>query len=595
MNRSNYHFIFLVFVLIFNINYNINCQHSKCSLHQNCLNQIHVSSNISHISNSLSPKANQSLPRPMSSLYQCSCDSNSCHIYGNCCLDVELNKTSLSVSNYSCISIYTYQKLLSFRAISKCSKLWSAENNKYDNRNSRQIKYECEEANHSRDFMLTIPLTNNSTKTTYKNVYCAICNFDIENAEAWKANTYCSKTNLESCVLTFDTTDQLISHCSPPNLIDFCPDDSSFEQKLDCSLYLAPIKAFKGFETVLLKNTHCALCNNFSANKFNCPDGRKSDYPIQFDSEYSLSFSIVLDFNFKGKVGAEEKCDQKSIYDPWKKICRRVYCRDNTTFLNGKCVEFDDNANYTNQFDICPKIIIQPEEYKQLSDGSVIVMASNKIYNTSQYLINHETNTLTICSYSQEVNFMKSKFDESHSYLTIICLTISIISLAIKISHFFLKPEPRRISSILVLFLSISLIFAQTLFLFGVNRVEIPILCQLIAILMHYFFLASFFWMNVLSYDIYQTFASMLVKHSSNLLSRNLLIYSIYGWTLPFFITSTAVIVDQLAIADYDLSGISPGYGTVHCWIANRLALTVYFAAPLAILLIINTGKLTSL
>jgi len=65
----------------------------------------------------------------------------------------------------------------------------------------------------------------------------------------------------------------------------------------------------------------------------------------------------------------------------------------------------------------------------------------------------------------------------------------------------------------------------------------------------------------------------------------------VYGWTLPLIITASAVVVNQVIADDDD---ISPGYGTTHCWIANRLALTVFFAIPLAILLIINTGNLTS-
>ena len=54
--------------------------------------------------------------------------------------------------------------------------------------------------------------------------------------------------------------------------------------------------------------------------------------------------------------------------------------------------------------------------------------------------------------------------------------------------------------------LTLALFTALLVFSFGVSLVDPPDLCMAIAILLHYLYLSTFFWNNVMAYDVWATF-----------------------------------------------------------------------------------------
>lgn len=111
-------------------------------------------------------------------------------------------------------------------------------------------------------------------------------------------------------------------------------------------------------------------------------------------------------------------------------------------------------------------------------------------------------------------------------------------------------------------------------------------LCQLIASTMHFFFLAAFFWLNTMCFNIWWTFRDF--RPSS--LERNqellrLRLYSAYAWGLPMLITTIAVCVNSAP----DSSLLRPGFGEHGCWFSGeRLSIFAYFFGPIGVLLCIN-------
>lgn len=83
-------------------------------------------------------------------------------------------------------------------------------------------------------------------------------------------------------------------------------------------------------------------------------------------------------------------------------------------------------------------------------------------------------------------------------------------------------------------------------------------LCSAIAAALHYFFLASHCWMNVMSYDVFRTFTSSAciltrIRDKGKYLPR----YALYAWGAPLLVIGACVFIDFSHV----LPGINIGYG----------------------------------
>lgn len=116
--------------------------------------------------------------------------------------------------------------------------------------------------------------------------------------------------------------------------------------------------------------------------------------------------------------------------------------------------------------------------------------------------------------------------------------------------------------------------------------------CTMIASIMHFFFLAAFFWLNTMCFNIWWTFRDF--RPSS--LERNqeifrLRLYSAYAWGIPLLIATIAVTIDQLP--DTDL--LKPGFGVRSCWFSGgNIEIFAYFFGPVGILLCANMALFIS-
>ena len=129
--------------------------------------------------------------------------------------------------------------------------------------------------------------------------------------------------------------------------------------------------------------------------------------------------------------------------------------------------------------------------------------------------------------------------------------------------------------------LSVSLCMAQLLFLFASLAEHVPILCKIVAICVHYLYLSSFTWMNVMSYDVHNTFTTLL-KHSKDNTKR-FKFYSMYAWMLPLVIVCSGFIIDKMMSTSW-----RPAYGSNICWISNSNGLIAFFLLPVAALVFSN-------
>ncbi|XP_017065167.1 probable G-protein coupled receptor Mth-like 1 [Drosophila eugracilis] len=116
--------------------------------------------------------------------------------------------------------------------------------------------------------------------------------------------------------------------------------------------------------------------------------------------------------------------------------------------------------------------------------------------------------------------------------------------------------------------------------------------CQGLAICMQFFFLAAFFWLNTMCFNIWWTFRDFRpssLERNQEALRRYL--YYLYAWGGPLLITFVAACVDQLP----ETTLLRPGFGQLYCWFDNRnLSIFAYFYGPIGLLLCANIALFVS-
>ncbi|XP_078043234.1 G-protein coupled receptor Mth2 isoform X2 [Augochlora pura] len=113
-------------------------------------------------------------------------------------------------------------------------------------------------------------------------------------------------------------------------------------------------------------------------------------------------------------------------------------------------------------------------------------------------------------------------------------------------------------------------------------------MCYAFAYIIYFSFLASFFWLNVMCFDIWWTFGGFRSLQGSvkQRERKKFLIYSIYAWGFATILTSICALMDNLhSIPDHF---IRPQFAVQTCWFLTDIARAIYFYCPMGITVICN-------
>ncbi|CAH0585607.1 unnamed protein product [Chrysodeixis includens] len=110
--------------------------------------------------------------------------------------------------------------------------------------------------------------------------------------------------------------------------------------------------------------------------------------------------------------------------------------------------------------------------------------------------------------------------------------------------------------------------------------------CLFAAFIVYYAFQTSFFWLNVMCFDIWRTFSgyrggSMNKRREK----KRFLLYGLYAWGMPLVLTSLTAAMQFSDLPDHI---IKPGLGNRRCWFADWLSDLVYFFGPVLVLVVSN-------
>ena len=307
------------------------------------------------------------------------------------------------------------------------------------------------------------------------------------------------------------------------------------------------------------------------------------------------SFSMLLDMNFGGgrRGGKEENnCGPNEIFDHIYNRCHAITCGSMFVQQDGMCVQKNETwpsipGTWLNSS--CPRLIlVENLHYVQLENGSIIINSSGEILQPEEYEPSGDGRNVTICV-KEKRGGTYFNYSPAQRYMSDICLLISVVCLALHITIHIALPKLRNLPGKNLLSLSCALFMAQLLLFTGMVSYDIinTKVCQTMGLLVHWFYLAAFFWMNVMGFDICRTFAGSLTRRGGmpgRGQRSTFLYYSLYAWGCPTIIVSVGLTLDLTNWLD----NYAPQYGINVCWISNRNALGVFFALPVAALLLEN-------
>ncbi|KAG5321077.1 MTH2 protein, partial [Pseudoatta argentina] len=233
--------------------------------------------------------------------------------------------------------------------------------------------------------------------------------------------------------------------------------------------------------------------------------------------------------------------------------------------------------------------IRQIDDYLFLSNGSLYQPYINESIITSYCLAvwkNDKKVDVTVCfdSKAEDVPEEKKK-------IPVVGLIVSLPFLLATFVVYSILPELWNMHGYTLRGYVGSLFVAYT-FLVTIQLIHQAIIsysaCITFAFIIHFSFLASFFWLNVMCFDIWWTFGGFRSLQGSvkQRERKKFIIYSIYAWGSASLLSIICAIMDFVPSVPKEL--IRPEIGVTKCWFNTDEARALYFYGPMGVTVICN-------
>ncbi|XP_036362866.1 G-protein coupled receptor Mth2-like [Octopus sinensis] len=504
---------------------------------------------------------------------RCSCRPD-CYLYNECCSDMDQNTTSDHKQPYP--SIYY-----------SCRKVDDSYYYQFDrcppNHDVTEYVNNCENPD-SDDQLQSIPAFGKTSKKLYKNLYCVLCHGEefilwnllykcssflspsIENISNYVKDGTCVPT----VTLPSEDLDKYLYSCIP--YISNCPqDNNNTEQRMACETEPMALIYLNQEHLNQYKNKPCATCNGI----FEVPC--EVEYKIYPSVGSFIPLTILFNYHTKSititgeHIGTEHtllqlpSCPKHAVYDMNTKECRQVMYHPPLK---------------------CTTTRLNESEYYITSDGHLYLNNTQRLLNQSEFTRDSQGTSICVNNGTNNISNINgvSKYSVAGSYITLVGLVISIPALAITIIVYLCIPDLRTLPGKLLISLLSALFVGELLFLISSQVTKFTVLCKSLAIIMHYSFLTTFFWMNVMSFDAWHTFSGFTQLRSKGKGTKRLVLYSLYAWICPLVIVTVSLIFEYTP----GNHGLSPEYGSSICWITNGKSLLWFFAIPVMFIICLN-------
>ncbi|XP_014254269.1 G-protein coupled receptor Mth2-like isoform X4 [Cimex lectularius] len=169
-------------------------------------------------------------------------------------------------------------------------------------------------------------------------------------------------------------------------------------------------------------------------------------------------------------------------------------------------------------------------------------------------------------------------------------IAFSILLMVFTFLTYAILPSLRNLHGYCLMLHIASMIFGYTVLLaiqIFTNSFSLRV-CTSFGFAVQFFFLATFFWLNVMCIDIYWAFSGIKLRGTASERDRKkLLAYSFYAWGMPLIILAVTVGVDY-SDSIPSSSIFKPNMGKDRCFFKGRTATWTYFYGPMAVILFSN-------
>ena len=182
---------------------------------------------------------------------------------------------------------------------------------------------------------------------------------------------------------------------------------------------------------------------------------------------------------------------------------------ETTTTTSTSTPDPKSNQHHKEAFVDCPKFELQVGEFQMMNSSVAYIKKYDKTVDSDNFEIDNEV--LIICASLADATDEVAKFSSSMSIVTIVCLGISLICLSLHVFATFFSPDLQNLSGKNLFSLSLALIGSYSSFIAAMfrGRDDLDNLedsgCFALAVIMYFFFMASFFWMLVIAFDVCRT------------------------------------------------------------------------------------------
>ena len=368
------------------------------------------------------------------------------------------------------------------------------------------------------DLLSELPVFDWNNLTLYKNVFCAFCN-RAENISYWGLEARCGSTAVtemnfhslvafvKGCNLSYFHPFQqrrFLKKCTPQEqrLENLSAAKRNLTTKKLCSM-CSEYSMEWCFKKQRFRNPHCLLCQGDMTHF-------TESYCCQPHTPVLPPLSILFDFQSTTKylikaktqrntrtvqVEAALKCSRHEVYDPFSDMCRGIHF---------KITSGNETSN-------CTGLIFKPQDYQLFSNGSVFIPSHGKTYDRGSYVLNGTLLVLcTNLTYNLSRPMIREESVENLHFLhlaTYIGSAVSLVALVMLLLTYFCNSELRNLPGKITICLASSLLVSHVLY-FVINYSDVRPLCTTIGVLMHYWLLASFLWMNAMAVCVHGTFTN---------------------------------------------------------------------------------------
>nr|XP_021200184.2 G-protein coupled receptor Mth2 isoform X1 [Helicoverpa armigera] len=257
---------------------------------------------------------------------------------------------------------------------------------------------------------------------------------------------------------------------------------------------------------------------------------------------------------------------------------------------SAKDIVFITKQNYTKcSYDMRPYadfyILEDGSGKAQKKDGSKAWYDLGKLEYCVEYKIYYHNRTQY---FIMREPFQDPDGAETKSMYALVGFKISLFFLILTLLVYCLLPDLQNLIGLIMMAYITTLIFVFLLkcIIILTNSYQTRLFCKIISAMLYFCALSSFFWLNVMAFDVYVSLSRPRSSRGSNkrVKYRKFAMYAVYALGAPLLVTAIVTVLDNIDVSEL---AIDPTPPFADC-MAIGVAVTYYFAAPIGVLISIN-------